>query len=535
MKRNRRGPPKGASKPRRRRDEEDEDVVSGEESPQPESEVSYQEEEVDVNEKRLAMARKVIEDARRTLGETKRVKASMVAGGEAVSASEEDEDVGEYLQGKISEAKLTRFVPHFAQIEECFQKRGRTFDQLVLKGHTKPVTACRFSPVTNDLVTVGKDGAILFFDFASGFKRRLLNAGAPKHGNGHANELLCVDISSDGKLLATAGKDRVIKVWDLGAFSKDLATMKKNIARGDFVLKARNSALLVAHRKLSTESHTPEELHKSPGPERNGSRHQSADKEPVKVRLQSPEAQRNGGSHSYVEKHPDLVLLANLEGHRDAVTGVRFRVGSHELISVSVDRSFKLWDADKGVLLETLYGHRSDILDVDVMGAHAVTCGFDKSAIVFKIDKETQMVFDEQLFSLDCVRAINQHFFVTGSQDGSVAFWNVGKKRPLKVFDTYRDKGWVSAIATHFNSDFLVTAGVDADIWFWHTRAEDVKKWGFEPRFSVAAAGVVTGMAVSAGGEYLAVVEGPENRLGRWTVVDKAASRIRVLKIKQHL
>jgi len=516
----------------------EDDVVSEENAVQSESEVEYEDEEVDVNEKRLAMARKVIEDARRTLGQSKRVKTAPEPGVQ-IDESEEEREVDELLQTKIAATKMTKFVPYFAQIEDCFQKKGRKFDQLVLKGHTKPITACCFNPVTHDLVTVGKDGAVILFDFASGFKRRLLDAGAPRSSKGHRNELLAVDISFDGRYLVTAGRDRVIKVWDLGTFSKDLGTMKKNIARGDFVLKARNSALLVAHRKLSTESVLVEERNGrsiDSHSDRNG--HGASPLEKTKkavnvAKLQDSKQLRNGSGHSYVEKHPELVLIHTLEGHRDAITGVKFRVGSHEVMSVSIDRSFKLWDAARGVLLETLYGHRSDICDLDVMGSYGVSVGFDKSAIVFKIDKETQMVFDEQLFSVDCVKAINQHFFATGSQDGTVAFWNVGKRKPLKVFKTFNEKGWTSAIAGHFNSDYLVTAGLDSPIWFWKTKAEDAKKWSFEPKFSVESHGVVTGMAVSSNGEFLAVVESPENRLGRWTVVEKAPPRIRVLKIKQ--
>jgi hypothetical protein len=47
-----------------------------------------------------------------------------------------------------------------------------------------------------------------------------------------------------------------------------------------------------------------------------------------------------------------------------------------------------------------------------------VSGGFDKQAIVWKIPQETQLVFKDRNYSLDCVVAVDQKHFVTGSQDG---------------------------------------------------------------------------------------------------------------------
>lgn len=473
------------------------------------------------------------------MGQTKKVKVGPApAHASDKSESEGEGDVTDYLQSKLAATKKTQFVPHFAQIDEWFQKKNKKFDQLVLKGHNRPITACCFNPVTNDLVTVGKDGAILLFDFASGFKRRLLDAGAPKSKNGHKSELFAVDVSFDGKYLATAGKDRMIKIWDLGTYTKDLATMKKNIAKGDFAIKARHASLVIGHRKLSTEPHVsdaPKSSH-SPSPAKghnhtNGRHHLSPD---ALAKLHETSEIVNEKVEIYKERHPELTLITTLEGHRDVITGVKFRPGSHELISVSLDRSLKQWDVTHGTVLETLYGHRSDIIDVDSMGSFAISCGFDKTPIVFKLEKETQMMFDEQLFSLDCVRSLNPHFFVTGSQDGAVSFWNVGKKRPLKSFPIYGKNGWASSLCTRYNSDFLISAAVDAPIVVWKIFASDVKKWEFEPKLEIESQGVVTSMAISENCEFLAVVESPENRLGRWTVREKVASKIRLIKIKRH-
>ena len=47
------------------------------------------------------------------------------------------------------------------------------------------------------------------------YKRTVFAYPNPKNINGHTREILCLDISHDGKFLITSGKDSIIKIWDL--------------------------------------------------------------------------------------------------------------------------------------------------------------------------------------------------------------------------------------------------------------------------------------------------------------------------------
>lgn len=62
-------------------------------------------------------------------------------------------------------------------------------------------------------------------------KRNILSYGHPKDPNGHKNEILTMDISFDGKYLITAGRDNIIKIWNLTNYSfyGDLEGHKGNI------------------------------------------------------------------------------------------------------------------------------------------------------------------------------------------------------------------------------------------------------------------------------------------------------------------
>lgn len=76
----------------------------------------------------------------------------------------------------------------------------------ILKGHTRGVTAVAFSPDGRNLFSAGLDGEIREWDVATLKERRKLA--------GHPNRILTMDLSADGKHIATGDPDQV-KVWEV--------------------------------------------------------------------------------------------------------------------------------------------------------------------------------------------------------------------------------------------------------------------------------------------------------------------------------
>ena len=52
------------------------------------------------------------------------------------------------------------------------------------------------------------------------------------------------------------------------------------------------------------------------------------------------------------------MLAQSLPGHRDAISGMAFRQGTHELYSCAFDRTIKLWSCDDCTYVDTLFGHQ---------------------------------------------------------------------------------------------------------------------------------------------------------------------------------
>jgi WD40 repeat protein len=499
------------------------------------SRISVEQEDTDIDEHRLKLAKRMIANAKQSMAEangSKKLKDAYLIGVD----EDEDEEDGEverdetdqltgFLQNKLQMKNKKLQIKLYDAIYKEYLTQQNSFKQLVLKAHTRPITACCFNPRNHDLVSVAKDGSIVLFDHDSGFKRRLLSPGYPKSADGHSDEILCLDISWDGKYLITAGKDRVIKVWNLGLYSKELAEMKQEIAQGDFAVITHGKVIPVSHNKhMAERRNSIDSLSVKSG------------KSKEKVRSDSHEHLPNGKGKSEIAKaltkHPELQLITTLKGHKEGINSLKFRFNSYECVSGSTDKSMKTWDVSQNGMLETFYGHRAEMTDLSIMtDNNVVSVGFDKVPIIWKLDKETQMIYDEQPFSLDCVFVQDPHFFFTGSQDGGLCLWNVGKKKPLQRYSEFVQGGWISSLTGLYNGDFLVAGGRESPVRIYKVEIRGPKDYVVKETMQIQTEGVVCGMNISSDGKWLAVIESPENRLGRWTVEKSVRPKIKLIKL----
>ncbi|RDB28119.1 putative WD repeat-containing protein C2E1P5.05 [Hypsizygus marmoreus] len=349
------------------------------------------------------------------------------------------------------------------------------------RGHRFSVTSAVAADSGKCLFTSGKEGTIIKWDLSTGKRLATFHKIRPPSSNGkgkgkapdleihgHTDEVLALALSTDGRHLASAGRDRKLVVWDA--------------EKGEWV--------------------------------------------------------KNFGG--------------NL-GHKDLISALSFRKGTHQLYTGSFDRTLKVYDLSPTVMgyVETLFGHQDHVLALDSLRGE--TCvsvgGRDKTVRYWKIVEETQLVFrgggrsrvrevlegglrgdeegddmDDELDdgfrdrpkgkettkkfiegSLECVAMIDETTFVSGGDSGSICLWTTLKKKPIftqplshgfneapsETEGVIRTPRWITALASLQYSDVFVSGSWEGDIRIWKL---DSKLKSFALVGTVPAPGVVNSL-----------------------------------------
>lgn len=222
-------------------------------------------------------------------------------------------------------------------------------------------------------------------------------------------------------------------------------------------------------------------------------------------------------------------LQESFSGHRDAVTALTFRQRSHALFSGSLDRSIKHWNLTEMGYVETLFGHQSEVNGLDSLyKERVVSCGRDRSVRMWKIPEETQLVFYGNSGSMDCVKMINDEYYVTGGDDGSLSLWSNARKKPVSVVANAHGGKWISSVGVLPRTDLVASGSSDGVIRLWRA---DLRERTLTPVASVPLEGHVNALCFDGKGRFLLAGVGQEHRLGRWDRLKQAKNGIAIIAL----
>ncbi|KAI7212267.1 WD40 repeat-like protein [Hortaea werneckii] len=258
-------------------------------------------------------------------------------------------------------------------------------------------------------------------------------------------------VAVQGKFVYTAGKDRAVSKWEMPSGQPPMKD-------GKVVGRAGKKPRRVAYSAGSRREKKSRDYQQHTGP--------------ILCIAASQDGKfvATGGADNkmVVWDAATLKPLKAFSQHRDSVTSLAFRRGSNQLFSASRDRTVKIWSLDELAYIETLFGHQDEVVDVSALNEEkCLTVGArDRTARLWKVVEESQLVFrgggappqpkrnpkdssnstttdhdptpipnsSHHEGSMDRIASIDDDTFLTASDNGSLALWNIHKKKPVFVY-----------------------------------------------------------------------------------------------------
>ncbi|KAF1362637.1 WD40 repeat-like protein [Lizonia empirigonia] len=240
---------------------------------------------------------------------------------------------------------------------------------------------------------------------------------------GHGNSVWSVAFSHDSTWLASASRDRTVKIWDASS-GACLQTLKGHSSVVYSVAFSHDSTRLASASKERT----------------------------VKIWDTSSGA-----------------CLQTLKGHSDWVRSVAFSHNSTRLASASWDKTVKLWDASSGVCLQTLKGHSSVVSSVAFShdSTWLASASWDRTLKVWNASSGVCLQTLEGHSDSVNLLAISHDStrLASASDDRTVKVWDASSDACLQTLDGHSD--WVRSVAFSHDSTRLASASKDRTVKIW--------------------------------------------------------------------
>ncbi|EAL60740.1 hypothetical protein DDB_G0293412 [Dictyostelium discoideum AX4] len=339
---------------------------------------------------------------------------------------------------------------------------------------------------------------------------------------GHSSPITCIVLSDDQSIAYSASRDIIIK-WDL------INKIKLNKIKG-FIPSKKNRIELESLGKDGKE-----ELKKKSYQGKILSMALSFDGKYLVT----------GGEEKLIKvwDTESMQVVETFKGHKDVISALTFRKGTYTLYSGSNDRTIKIWDLSQMAFVDTRYGHQSPITAMDSLSRErCISVSTDKTVRVWKIPEESQLIFRGHTHSVDCCVLVAEDKFLTGSQEGSIALWNVNKKNATFIKNNAHPVNsggnsgtdsfsWISSVSAIPNSDMAASGSCDGSIRLWSIMGGDKLK----EINQIPAIGFVNDLKFAHDCSFLLAAVSKEHKFGRWKKIGSAKNSLLLINLKEQV
>lgn len=334
---------------------------------------------------------------------------------------------------------------------------------LTLTGHSRPVTAVKFSPDGKLVASASADAAIVISDAYTGRHIHTLE--------GHLAGISTISWSPNSRHLASGSDDKTIRLWD---------------------------AVTGTPHPVPFEGHHNYVFSIAFSPKGNMLVSGSYDEAVFIWDVRSATVIRSLPAHSDpvggVNFVFDGTLIASCSSDGlirlwDAVTGQCLRTIVHEnnagvtavkfspngkyILAWTLDSSIRLWDYVSGRCIKTYQGHANTKFGISgafgVYGWGSASSRDDPNGLnntPVKSTDSTATTPPKNLATANTTFDPPYSFIVSGSEDGALFFWDVVSKRVLQhIPDAHQ--GTLFAVDCHPSESMIVTGGTDGVVRLW--------------------------------------------------------------------
>ncbi|ELT97519.1 hypothetical protein CAPTEDRAFT_227651 [Capitella teleta] len=240
-----------------------------------------------------------------------------------------------------------------------------------------------------------------------------------------------------------------------------------------------------------------------------------------------------------IQTQPHILRTSNLEapimllsGHEGEVFSIKFSPDGQILSSAGFDRLIFLWNVyGECENLATMKGHSGAVMDLHYStdGSKLVSCSSDHTVALWDLEVAERMrkFKGHRSFVNSCDSARRgPHMICSGSDDGTVKYWDARKKVPLESFQsTYQ----VTAVSFNDTAEQIIAGGIDNEIKIFDLRKNEIL---YRMR---GHTDTVTGMKLSPDGSYL-LTTSMDNTVRIWDVRPYAPQErcVKIFQGNQH-
>ncbi|BDA76403.1 WD-40 repeat-containing protein (plasmid) [Calothrix sp. PCC 7716] len=357
-------------------------------------------------------------------------------------------------------------------------------------GSINGVNSVSFSPNGKTIATVGEDGKAKLWNLSGNL---IIPALSEKEGG-----IKSVTFSPDGSKIATAGDYGIARIWDLNG--KQIATLK-----GYKEINIRNITFSSDGKKIATAG--------DDGTVRlwDLSGKQLFQIIPHKGKRVFHVSFSPNGQFLVTAGEDNIARVWNLsgqeqkklEGHQNTVLFASFSPDGKRLVTTSDDNTVRVWDFLSGQEIYKFQGHERAVLTASFSqnGKYLASAGKDGKTRIWNLSNRQITEITHFKGHEDDVNSLsfspNNKLIASGDNDGIVRFWNFSGKQIGKELQVDDKKGKIFSVTFSPDGKYVATGGQEGKAKIWDLSGKLITQLNGRQTF-------VSSLSFSPDGNYIA-------------------------------